>query len=99
MTPIRSHTDTEDAIAAALDRLREELAVVHQVLDEIQDELQWANRNRGEADHFATTPRRITSLPLDPASPHWAQQVNRFSAADLPAELRDATAKQQGQLF
>ena len=99
MSRIRSHTDSEDSIAAALDRLREELTVVRQVLDEIREELEWANQNRGETDHFATTPRTVTSLPLDPAAPHSAEQVNHFSATDVPAELHDPNLKQRGQLF
>ena len=99
MTRIGSHTNSEDNIAAALDRLREELTVFRQVLDEIRSELEWANQNRGDTDHFATTPRRTTSLPLDPAAPLRTEQVNCFSTADVPAELRDPTPNQQGQLF
>ena len=98
-TRTRSLTDSEDSIADVLERLREELSVVRQRLDEIHDELEWATQNFGEADHFTATPRRITSLPLDPCAPHWAEQVNRVSAADLPAEIRDPTPKQRDQLF
>ena len=39
----------DDAVAEALGQLRDELAVVRQVLDEIRSELQWANRNRGDS--------------------------------------------------
>lgn len=99
MTRIRSHTDSEEAIAAALDRLREELTVVRQVLDEIREELEWANQNRGDTDHFATTPRPVTSLPLDPAAPQSDKQVNHCSTTDVPAELYDPNPKQRGQLF
>ena len=98
-TRTRAFTDSEDSIADVLERLREELSVVRQRLDEIHDELEWATQNYGEGDHITATPRRITSLPLDPCAPHWAEQVNRVSAADLPAEIRDPTPKQQGQLF
>ena len=97
MTKSRSHAATEDSIAAALDRLRAELAVVREILDEIRDELQWTNRNRGESDRCSRMPLRITSMPLDPAALDW--EINRFSAADLPAEVRDPTPRQQGQLF
>jgi hypothetical protein len=99
MTRSRSHTDSEDSIAAALDRLREELAVVRQVLDEIQQELEWANRNSPDREQVAATYRRITSMPLDPCAPDWAERVNQYSAADLPADVRDPTPRQQGQLF
>jgi hypothetical protein len=99
MTRIRSHTDSEDSIVAALDRLREELTVVRQVLDEIREEMEWANRNPRESDQLPMMPRRITSMPLDPCAPDWAERVNRYSAADLPVELRDPTPPQQGELF
>ena len=39
----------DDAVAEALGQLRDELAVVRQVLDEIRSELQWANRNRDDS--------------------------------------------------
>ncbi len=38
---------TDDLVAETLGQLRDELAVVRQVLDELRSELQWANRNRG----------------------------------------------------
>lgn len=102
MTRKRSPTDSEDSIADALDRLREELTVVRQVLDEIQQELEWANRNSPDREPVAATYRRITSFPLDPCAPDWAERVNKYSAADLPADPADAgdsTPRQQGQLF
>lgn len=99
MTRKRSHSESEDSIADALDRLREELAVVRQVLDEIQQELEWANRNYPDREQVAGTFRRITSFPLDPCAPDWAERVNQYSAADLPADVRDPTPRQQGELF
>jgi hypothetical protein len=93
-----SHDSADDSVAAALDRLREELAVVRQVLDEIHDELQWANRSY-PADEGAAPPyRRITSMPLDPTVPDWAEQLNRYSPADLPID-DPAPACDQGRLF
>ncbi len=97
MTKSRSHAATEDSIATALERLRAELAVVREILDEIRDELQWTNRNQGESDRCSPMPLRITSMPLDPAALDW--EINRFSAGDLPAEVRDPTPRQQGELF
>ncbi len=98
-TRTRSLAESEDLIADVLERLREELSVVRQRLDEIQDELEWAIQNYGVTEHVTATPRRITSLPLDPCSPHRAEQVNRVSAAELPAESRDPTPKRRGRLF
>lgn len=97
MTKSRSHAATEDSIATALDRLRAELAVVREILDEIRDELQWTNRNQGESDRCSRMPLRITSMPLDPAALDW--EINHFSAVDLPAEVGDPTPRQQGELF
>jgi len=97
MTKARSRVDSDIPLAAALDRLREELAVVREILDAIQDELQWTNRNRGESDRCALMPLRITSMPLDPTALDW--EINRFSAADLPADVRDPTPRQKGELF
>lgn len=99
MTRRRTSTDSDDSIAAALDRLREELAVVRQVLDEIREELEWSNRNPPDREFGAATYRRITSFPLDPCAPDWAESVNQYSAADLPAEADDSAPRQQGQLF
>jgi len=97
MTKARSRVDSDVPLAAALDRLREELAVVREILDEIRDELKWANRNQGDTDRCPTMPLRITSMPLDPAALDW--EINRFTAADLPVEIRDPTPRQQGELF
>ena len=94
-----SHADSADAIAQVLGRLCEELAVVREVLDEIRDELQWANRNR-DGDHGPTlAPRRITTMPLDHAEPDWAEGLDRHSPDDLPAEEDIRISRQQGELF
>lgn len=95
----RRPQDSVDSIADALERLREELAVVRQVLDEIREELEWSNRNPPDRELVAATHRRITSCPLDPCAPDWAERVNMYSAADLPTELDDPAPRQQGQLF
>jgi hypothetical protein len=99
MTRNRSHTDAEDSIASSLDRLREELTVVRQVLDDIREELEWANRNRSEPTPSPLLPRRITSMPLDPCAADWAERLNRYSAADIVDETAEPSAKQQGELF
>ena len=93
-----AHSDP-DAIVDALDRLREELAVIRDVLDEIRSELQWANQNGGESGVAAWSARRITSMPLDPAAPDWTERLNRFSAAEMSAENSAPPTAEQGQLF
>ncbi len=94
-----SPVDSTDAIAQVLDRLREELAILREVLDEIRDELQWANRNRDLDQAPASAPRRITSMPLDPAAADWAERLNRYSAADLPDKDDVRIAPERGRLF
>lgn len=96
-------TDTQQVdtgeIAAALERLADELEVIRQVLDEIRHEMQWANRNGGDNDHGVPTERRITSMPLDPTAKDWAKRLNRYSAADLPADDRELAPRRPGHLF
>lgn len=101
MTRRRQHSDCNDPVAEALDRLCEELSVVRHVLDDIYCELQWANRNRPSSESQAGTVRRITSMPLDPTAADWAERLNRFSAADSPIEDEDSepSAAEQGHLF
>jgi hypothetical protein len=68
------------------------------VLDEIQQELEWANRNSPDREQVAAAYRRITSVPRDPCAPEWAERVNQYSAADVPVDVADPPTKQQGQL-
>lgn len=95
-----SNASPDGSIAEAIQRMGEELRVVRQVLDEILDELQWANRNDRDHDRPVAPLRRITSMPLDPAATDWAERLNRFSAADLPAAEESKPApRQPGRLF
>ncbi len=102
MIHTRAQMDDEDS-TTVLDRLQEELAIARQMLEEIQDDLAWAIMNHSGRDHVAPAPLPITSMPLDPCVPDWAERLNRFSVADLPvdarAELCMPVPKQQGQLF
>jgi hypothetical protein len=99
MTSRTSKTTSEDSLAETLYRLREELAVIRQVLDEIAGELQWANRNREPSVDAAGSFRRITSMPLDPSAQDWAERINQFSADDLPCADMPPTPYQSGRLF
>lgn len=80
---------SNESIEEALELLRQEVAVVRQVLAEILDELQWANRNRDHEDSWRVG-RRITSMPVDPTADDWAERINRHCAADLPGDEADA---------
>jgi hypothetical protein len=76
-----SHVDSPNAIAQVLDRLREEFAIVHEVLDDIRDELQWANRNLADPVLSRDQRFRLTSMPLDPGAKDW--QLNRVDEATM----------------
>jgi hypothetical protein len=62
----------DNPVAETLGQLREELAVVRQVLDELRSELQWANRNRGESHEAASHVDGNTSLTHGPAGVEWS---------------------------
>lgn len=74
-------------------------SIIRQELNKIASELQWANQNRdpseGSSGHF----RRITSMPLDPASPDCSARLNQFSAASLPAARESSPANVPGRLL
>lgn len=92
------HSDS-DAIVDALDRLREELCVLRDVLDDVRGELQWANQNRGDSAVPVWSARRITSMPLDPTASDWAERLNRVSVTETPSENSAPPTAEQGQLF
>ena len=78
MTSRPSRTTSDDSLAEVLDRLREELAVIRQVVNEIATELQWANRNSEPSGDSGSGFRRITSMPLDPTATGRAERLNQF---------------------
>lgn len=62
-----------------------------QVLDEIFTEFQWANQNRREAESSPAIPvHRVTSMPLDPTAPDWAERLNQSLPAEVSADDPDA---------
>jgi hypothetical protein len=78
---------TSDDIAS----LRDEVRLLRQVLDELREELSWANNNA--IDPLSQVrPVRITSMSLDPTSPDF--QVNTVDEATI-ARLRDEHASTQ----
>jgi len=81
----------DDDLIDALQEVASQLGLIRQVLDEIFTELQWANQNPRDADDSNGAVRRITSMPLDPAAPDWAARLNRFTAADVPVPIENAS--------
>ena len=85
--PKEAGTISADHVAdliEAVGDLKNEVRVLREAIDDLRMELEWGMRNRQPPP----AARQITSLPLDPAQParEWADQVNRFTAADLPPE-------------
>ncbi len=74
--------------------LGEEIRILRQVLDEIREELSWANNNAEDLPNFtgATSAyRRITSMSADPTARDF--QVNTADAATL-CKLREEAAQE-----
>jgi hypothetical protein len=89
----------DDPVAETLGQLREELAVVRQVLDELRSELQWANRNRGDRHGADAHVDGNASLTHRQASVEWSADRAGCSSIESPAERHAVTAKQRGSLF
>ncbi len=93
----------EEQLASIHDRLEhiaevvrdavEVLGVIREIEDEKREDIQWAVRNGQPIFH-------LTSMPRDPADPHWAQHLNKLMPADVPDEAdRPTTARYQGSLW
>lgn len=116
MAPTSAPTEEQVAqLTAAVQSLTQQVEtlaghveIVHQVLDEIREDIGWALQN----DSFST--RRsdewlpvthITSMPKDPCAPDFHERVNRFSAKDLPLQQQEdstpssADNQHQGELW
>lgn len=104
MNKNRSPGEFDDSLVVSLDQLRQELTVLRMVLDEIRDQLEWANQNRDDSPSPPIPFRQLTSMPRDPCAPDWAERLNQFSAADVdddsePPPPNLPLPKEQGELF
>lgn len=77
-------------LTSAVRQLTDEVRVLRDVLDEIREEYQHAVLNDRPAFRPVEPVRSITSVPVDPAAPDFAERVNRLTAADLPSQPREA---------
>ena len=78
--------------AEVIAALGEEIRILRQVLDEIREELSWANNNAQDLPDFtgATSAyRRITSMSVDPTARDF--QVNSVDAATVSQLREEAT--------
>lgn len=86
---------TDSPLSSEIAALRDELRALRQVLDEIREELSWANNNaldllRESGGHWPYP--RITSMSADPAARDF--QVNAVSQATVSI-LREKAAEAQ----
>ena len=80
--------------AEVIASLGEEIRILRQVLDEIREELSWANNNAQDLPDFAgatSACRRITSMSVDPTARDF--QVNSVDAATV-SQLREETTQE-----
>ena len=95
----RSPGEFDESLVVSLDQLRHELTVLRMLLDEIRDQLEWANQNQDDHVSMPNPFRRVTSMPRDPCAPDWSERLNQFSAADVDASVNPPPPKEQGELF
>jgi hypothetical protein len=95
-------TDQWDRLAAAVEKLTEEMAVIRRVLDHVLDEVSWCLNNREELLERIRMPvTPLTSMPLDPLAPDFGARINGASVvgeAQAPEPERPArfeTARQR----
>jgi hypothetical protein len=89
----------DDPVAETLGQLRDELAVVRQVLDEIRSELQWSNRNRSDSHGATAHVDGNASLTRGQAGVEWSADRAGCSSIEPPAERHAVTIQQRGCLF
>jgi|GEM_PF-4422909 len=98
----QSKDDRIEQLSEVVSQLTGELQVLVNALDELREEVQWANRNSADPALSQGPSFRLTSLPLDPCARDW--QVNRVDEATvkkLRKELRSASKHggSQSRLF
>ena len=93
-----------DDLHDAVDSLRDEVRLLRQVLDEVREELSWANNNAQDipaGNGAASTIRLITSMSADPTARDFhVNSVSDEMVAQLRQEAGDKTsATTQPTLF
>jgi len=81
--------DGQDAkLIESIDRLRQEVEVLRNAVDDLREELRYLVRNPGESCVTETIKRlHVTSLPLDPSDDDFGLRINAVPAETV-AELR-----------
>lgn len=89
-------------LAYAIERLTQRIEVLTSAVDQLTDEVQFANRNMQDA-RPPPEPVVLKSMPLDPAADDW--QLDRTAPEDISAaeppdpSPADDTVSARGQLF
>lgn len=87
----------KDQWLEAIRELRDEIHVLRMALDELREEVQWANRNGERGAQSLPKPFVLTSMPLDPAAEDW--EINRVKPSDLPDDSQPHGPVRQSALF
>lgn len=75
----------------------DELSAIREALDGIRDDVAWWLNNHRREQWLPVQP--ITSMPLDPLAPDWAQRLNTVTAADVPDASREQLAAPNTPLY
>ena len=99
MAKTKSNSETE--LVVAIQSLTEEVRVLRQVVDELREEVQWANRNPPE-ERAHLDGRRIRSCSLDPTSRDFTvNSVDKETVDRIRADVvtSNRLPRTQGKLF
>ena len=94
-----------ELLADVVQSLAEELKVLRMAVDELREELQWANHNVHGVDHGGgrwLNGRRIHSFSIDPTSRDFSvNAVDNVTVEKLRSELNpiQTSPGEQGELF
>ncbi len=77
-------------LISAIGQLTERIHVLQQAVDDVQQELHWANNNAQRRMGFGPQ-RRITSVPLDPAARQCSAPVNAVDTDTIKQRRSDVT--------
>lgn len=71
----------------AIEKLTRTVQVLGETIDDLRGDFEWIVHNP-EKLRTATGVRPVTSIPTDPLAKDFPDRVNRYTAVDLPPELR-----------
>jgi hypothetical protein len=78
---------SEDEFIAEVRRVREELRVVYDAMDELRESVEQVMRGYRQDDWQPTQRRPLVSIPVDLRDPEFATKVNALDPHELPDDL------------